>query len=159
MNYFGKPLLITSLLGAFHFERAGTGGSISFGLQPEGEYSAKAVKRNEYKCELIMLGSVIVINSTNIPEISTGADLTIFPNPGTEVFYVETGVEFDTTRATVYAIDGKEVLETYVSTSSSGAFSIVMPKETIKGLHFFASKLSNGRVLSGKLTGLQKGVR
>ncbi len=128
----------------------GTGVPISFGLQPPGVYSVKAINTDHHQCEMLMDGSVTVTNATNVNQITMGAGLRIFPNPGGDEFTIDPGLEFSNGRVVVYTVEGKRVLETNVTPSVGGTFSLLLPKETARGLHLLMLQLPDGNVLSGK---------
>jgi len=134
----------------FLSEWLGTGEPISFGLQPEGEYSVKAINTDEHQCEMMMIGTVSVTNATNILEVDASETLVIFPNPGKGLFTVETGLEFIKGSLSVFALNGKKVFYQTIENASGGTFSFYLPNETISGVYLIKLESKGQRVLSGK---------
>jgi hypothetical protein len=131
-------------------EWTGTGVPISFGIQPEGKYSVKAINTDEHQCEIMMNGTVSVTNTTNVLEVDALETLLIFPNPGKGLFTVETGLGFIKGRLSVFSLNGKMVFTKTIETSSGGTFSFHLPKETIPGVYFMKLEFEGLRVKLGK---------
>ncbi len=131
-------------------EIPGTGSAISFGLQPEGAYSVKAINTDQHQCEMMMMGSVIVTNATAINETVDAEGLIIFPNPGRDVFTIDTGFRDSSGWFAVFGLDGKTTTKGEIEAFGKGKFTISLPAEAKPGVYFIKVGLSNGSVLSGK---------
>jgi len=65
---------------------------------------------NSYNCTEIGKHTVIVKNATGIDNMLNSSDISVYPNPASDLLYIDIPKEDFNTTATIYSSDGKQII-------------------------------------------------